>query len=129
MVSQGVLSSRTGAQRIQPKACPHAKVVLSAEARAILRSNQREKTHRFRKDLAEACQSLDEMTKRLASKHHKSVQCVQNGLHLGHVKFHSRHNKINPWNVYCWKSRRHDHTPNESNGNGIFFLFAQELST
>ena len=129
MVSQGVLSSRMGARRIQPKARPRAKVVLSAEARAILRSNQREKTHWFRKDLAEACQSLDKMTKRLASKHHKSVRRVQNGLHLGHVKFRSRRNKINPWNVYCWKKRRHDHTPNESNGNGIFFLFAQELST
>jgi len=115
-----------GAQRVQPKARRHIKVILSAEARAILKSNQRKKAERFREDLHDACRSLDKITKTLASKHHKSVRRVRNDLHLGAMKLRSRRGKINAWNAFCWKKRHSDRTASELDENGIF-LFILKL--
>ncbi|KAI6100913.1 hypothetical protein EDD16DRAFT_1463800, partial [Pisolithus croceorrhizus] len=93
---------------------PCIKVVLSADAHAILKLNQREKAEWFREDLDDAWQSLDKVTKTLASKHHKSLWRVQNDLYLGHMKFHSRKSKINAWNAFSWKKQC---TLNGLNGN------------
>jgi len=79
------------------------KVILSVEACVALRLNQHKKSEQFKKDLDDAWRLLEKVTKTLASKHHKSVQHVKNDLYLGHAKFHSRHNKINTWNAFCWK--------------------------
>ena len=104
MVLQALTPRKAGAQRVQPKSRPpRVKVVLSAEARAALKLDRREKSQRFKKDLDHAWKSLDDATKTIASKHHKSVWHVQNELFLGHTKFRSRRNKINPWNAYFWK--------------------------
>ena len=67
--------------------------------------------------------SLDDATKTIASKHHKSVRHIQNKLFLGHTKFCSRHNKINPWNVYFWKQQCIDCAASESDENSMFFVF------
>ncbi|KAI6029378.1 hypothetical protein BKA83DRAFT_4489339 [Pisolithus microcarpus] len=112
MVIQTFYSSKSTARRIQPKARPWIKVILSANARAALKLNQHDKAERFKKDLDDAWQSLDKVTKTLASKHHKSIRRVENDLHLGHMKFRSRHSKISAWNAFCWKK---GHTMNRSN--------------
>ncbi|KIK21243.1 hypothetical protein PISMIDRAFT_104387 [Pisolithus microcarpus 441] len=114
MVLQTIYASKPTARRVQPKARPRIKVILSANARAALKLNQYDKTEKFKKDLDDAWQSLDKVTKTLASKHHKSVQRVQNDLHLGHMKFRSKHSKISAWNAFCWKKGR---TMNQSNEN------------
>ena len=104
MVSQTFTPRKAGAQRVQLKSRPpRVKVVLSAEACAALKLDHREKSQRFKKDLDHVWKSLDDVTKTIASKHHKSVRHVQNELFLGHTKFCSRRNKINPWNAYFWK--------------------------
>ncbi|KIK11675.1 hypothetical protein PISMIDRAFT_19337 [Pisolithus microcarpus 441] len=82
MVIQTFYSSKSTAQRIQPKARPQIKVILSANACVALKLNQHDKAERFKKDLDDAWQSLDKVTKTLASKHHKSIQRVKNDLHL-----------------------------------------------
>ncbi|KAI6036211.1 hypothetical protein BKA83DRAFT_4042354 [Pisolithus microcarpus] len=112
MVIQTFYSSKSTARRVQPKARPRIKVILSANARAALKLNQHDKAERFKKDLDDAWQSLDKVTKTLASKHHKSIRRVENDLHLGHMKFRSRHSKISAWNAFCWKK---GHTMNRSN--------------
>ncbi|KAI6002901.1 hypothetical protein EDD15DRAFT_2157242 [Pisolithus albus] len=114
MVLQTVHSSKPTARRVQPKARPRVKVILSANARAALKLNQYDKAEKFKKDLDDAWQSLDKVTKTLASKHHKSVRHVQNDLHLGHMKFRSKHSKISAWNAFCWKKGR---MMNQSNEN------------
>jgi len=118
MVSQVFLPSKPAPRHIQPRARPCTKVVLSAEACATLKLNWHEKTEWFKKDLDVACRSLNEITTTLASKHHKSVQRVQNELTLGHVKFCYRHNKVSAWNTFCWKKQHNDRTANISNENG-----------
>ncbi|KAI6026437.1 hypothetical protein BKA83DRAFT_4462843 [Pisolithus microcarpus] len=114
MVLQTIYASKPTAQHVQPKACPRIKVILSANARAALKLNQYDKMEKFKKDLDDAWQSLDKVTKTLASKHHKSVQRIQNDLHLGHMKFRSKHSKISAWNTFCWKKGC---TMNQSNEN------------
>ncbi|KAI5982689.1 hypothetical protein EDD15DRAFT_2377342 [Pisolithus albus] len=106
MTSQAFFVSKPNARLVEPNPRPCIKVALSVEACAILKLNQHEKVERFREDLDDAWQSLDKVTKMLASKHHKSVQHVQNDLYLGHVKFHSRKSKINAWNAFTWKKQR-----------------------
>ena len=124
MVLQALTPRKAGAQRVQPKSRPpRVKVVLSAEARATLKLDRREKSQRFKKDLDHAWKSLDDATKTITSKHHKSVRHVQNELFLGHTKFRSRRNKINPWNAYFWKQRCIDRAANESDENSMFFVF------
>ena len=126
MVSQAFTTCQAGGQRVQPKPRPsRVKVVLSAEARAALKLDRHEKSLRFKKDLDHAWKSLEDVTKTIASKHHKSVKRVQNELHLGHTKFRSRHNKINPWNAYFWKQRSIDRAANESDENRMFFFLFQ----
>ena len=126
MVSQAFTPRKAGVQRVQPKSRPpRVKVVLSVEARAALKLDRREKSQRFKKDLDHAWKSLDDVTKTIASKHHKSVRHVQNELFLGHTKFRSRRNKINPWNAYFWKQRRIGRAANESDENGMFLFRAQ----
>ncbi|KAI6032449.1 hypothetical protein EDC04DRAFT_2605189 [Pisolithus marmoratus] len=99
---------------MMPKAHPHIKVILSANACMALKLSQHDKVERFKKDLDDAWQLLDKVMKTLASKHHKSVWHIQNDLHLGHMKFCSRHSKISAWNTFCWKKR---HMRNQSNEN------------
>ncbi|KAI6033556.1 hypothetical protein BKA83DRAFT_4121013 [Pisolithus microcarpus] len=96
MVIQTFYSSKSTAQCIQPKAHPWIKVILSANAHAALKLNQHDKAERFKKDLDDAWQSLDKVTKTPASKHHKSIW----------------HSKISAWNAFCWKK---GHTMNRSN--------------
>ncbi|KAL4075026.1 hypothetical protein V8B97DRAFT_2022613 [Scleroderma yunnanense] len=96
MVSQAYKAS---AQQVQPKLCPsHIKVVLSVEVHAALKLDHHEKSQQFKKNLDHAWRSLDNVMKTITSKYNKSVKHVQNELYLGHTEFHSRHNKINPWN-------------------------------
>ena len=122
MVSQAFTTCKGGAQWVQLKLHPpHIKVVLSVEARAALKLDCHEKSQQFKKDLDHAWKSLDNVTKTIASKHHKSVKHIQNKLYLGHMKFHSRCNKINPWNVYFWKQRCIDRAANKSDENSMFF--------
>ena len=123
MVSQVFPASRPGAQHVQPKARSHVKVILSVEARTALRLNQHKKSEQFKKDLDDAWRSLEKVTKMLASKHHKSVRCVENDLYLGHAKFRSRRNKINAWNAFCWKQRHNDWMANGSDENSTFSFF------
>ena len=123
MVSQVFAAPKPGAQRVQPKVCSRVKVVLSMEACVALRLNQHEKSQQFQKDLNDAWRSFEKVTKMLASKHHKSVHHVENEFYLGHTKFHSRRNKINAWNAFCWKQRRNDRTASESDGNSTFLKF------
>ncbi|KAI5983571.1 hypothetical protein EDC04DRAFT_2616121 [Pisolithus marmoratus] len=104
--------------RIQPKAQPHIKVILSENAHAALKLNQHEKVERFKKDLDNVWQSLDKVMKTLASRHHKSVQHVQNDLHLGCVKLHSKRSKINTWNAFCWKKGLAANRSNENVAGG-----------
>ncbi|KAI6023266.1 hypothetical protein BKA83DRAFT_4125896 [Pisolithus microcarpus] len=82
MVLQTIYASKPTARRVQPKARPHIKVILSANAHAALKLNQYDKMEKFKKDLDDAWQLLDKVMKTLASKHHKSVRHVQNDLHL-----------------------------------------------
>ncbi|KAI5986623.1 hypothetical protein EDD15DRAFT_2373070 [Pisolithus albus] len=86
---------KPSARHVQPNPRPRIKVVLSADARTVLKLNQHEKAEQFREDLDDAWQSLDKVMKMLASKHHKS-----------HVRFRSRKSKINAWNAFCWKKQR-----------------------
>ena len=123
MVSQVFAAPKPGAQHVQPKACSCVKVVLSMEACTALRLNQHEKSQQFQKDLNNAWRSFKKVTKMLASKHHKSVCRVENEFYLGHTKFHSRRDKINAWNAFCWKQRHNDWTASESDRNGTFFKF------
>ena len=107
MVSRSFLANQSNIHHIQPPKCrARTKVILSAEARKLLNLDRQEKTERFKQDMNNAFEKLDEMTKTIASKHGKSIHCVQNGLHLGHAKFRTKRNKINAWNAFCWKKRQ-----------------------
>ncbi|KAI6113578.1 hypothetical protein EDD16DRAFT_1521187 [Pisolithus croceorrhizus] len=114
MTSQTFFVSKPSARLVQPNPHPCVKVVLSADACMISKLNQCEKAEQFREDLDDAWQSLDKVTKTLASKHHKSLWHVQNDLYLGHMKFCSRKSKINAWNAFSWKKQC---TLNELNRN------------
>jgi len=117
MVSQIVLVLKAGTQRrTQPPTRPRTKVILSAEARAVLKLNQRKKANKFRTDLNNASQKLDQMTKTIAAKHHKSIRRVENDLYIGHTKLRSRRHKINAWNAFCWKMRGTKRVVNDENG-------------
>ncbi|KIK13618.1 hypothetical protein PISMIDRAFT_118577 [Pisolithus microcarpus 441] len=40
---------------------------------------------------------------------HKSINCVQHELYLGHNSFCTRHSKPSAWNAFCWKKKKeHD---------------------
>ena len=105
MVSHISLANKS-ACRTQPPKRPRTKVILSSEAWRMLKLDQQEKTEQFHKDLNEAWERLDEVTKTLATKHGKSIHRVQNELYLGHAKFCSRRKKVNTWNAFCWKKHR-----------------------
>jgi len=123
MVSNVFVTHKTGARQVQLKPCPcHIKVILSAQACAALKLNHYEKSWWSKEDLDDLWKSLNDVTKTIASKHHKSVRCIQNELYLDHTKFRSRCNKINSWNVYCWKQWHIDCAANESDENGILFF-------
>jgi len=106
MVSHIFLANKSNALRTQPPKHPHTKVILSAEARKILKLNRQEKMERFKQDMNDTFERLDEMTNTIASKHGKSINRVQNGLYLGHAKFCTRRKKINAWNAFCWKKHQ-----------------------
>ncbi|KAI5994435.1 hypothetical protein EDD15DRAFT_2165994 [Pisolithus albus] len=129
MVIQTFYSSKSTGRRVQPKARPRIKVVLSANARAALKLNQHDKAERFKRDLDDAWQSLDKVTKTLASKHHKSIRRVENDLHLGHMKFRSRHSKISAWNAFCWKKGQTMHRSNADGGKNTLLDLVRESRT
>jgi len=117
MVSQMFLVLKAGTQRrTQPPTHPHTKVILSAEARAVLKLNQREKANKFRTDLNNASQKLDQTTKTIAAKHHKSIRRIENDLYIGHTKLRSWQYKINAWNMFCWKMCGTKRVVNDENG-------------
>lgn len=63
----------------------------------------REKAPLFKEDLAKAWEKLSDMTKTIASKHNKSVRCVEKNLYLGDSRLHKRQNKMSTWNAFSWK--------------------------
>jgi hypothetical protein len=102
-------------RRVQlPRSCP--KVILSKEARAALRSVQREKSQRFKDALDDAWGQIDQVTKTIAASHHKSVWRVQNNLYLGRGALRSKQSKVNLWNAFCWKK-------GQETENRDFFFF------
>jgi hypothetical protein len=125
MPSQTYLLSKIGARRVQPPPRECLKVTMDKVALRELRNEQRQKTEQFQTDLTVACKSVDETVQTLATKHHKSVRCVENELHFGHLKFHSKREKINSWNTFCWDlgRRRHDTQANRSTENGVYSFF------
>ena len=106
MVSRVFFAKKSNARRVQPPKRPRTKVILSAEARKILKLNRQEKMERFNQDLNAAFEKLDEMTTTIASKHGKSIHRVKTSLYLGHAKFSTKRKKINTWNVFCWKKHQ-----------------------
>ena len=106
MVSRIFLANKSNARRTQPPKRPRTKVILSSEARKILNLDQQGKKERFHRDLDDAFEKLDEMTKTIVSKHGKSIHRVKTSLYLGHAKFRTQRKNINPWNTFCWKKHQ-----------------------
>jgi hypothetical protein len=84
----------------------HPKVTMSKEACAMLTAGRRAKSHNFKTALNEAWDQFNDMTKTIVAAHHKSVCYVQNELYASHGMLHSRRNKLNMWNTFCWKKNQ-----------------------
>ncbi|KAF8123534.1 hypothetical protein EV363DRAFT_1074124, partial [Boletus edulis] len=92
--------------RVQPPPQERSNVTMDKNALRELRKDRHNKTEQFQNDLSAAWKSVDETVQALATKHHKSVRYVENGLHFGHMKFSTKREKINPWNAFCWELGR-----------------------
>ncbi|KAG2337985.1 hypothetical protein BDR05DRAFT_1004606 [Suillus weaverae] len=76
---------------------------MSKEARAMITASRHTKSHQFKAALDDALNQLNDVTKIIASAHHKSIRHVQNELYIGHGTLRSRCTKPNMWNAFCWK--------------------------
>jgi hypothetical protein len=121
-----LLPKMTSAHRhVQPPTRPRVKVILSEEGWDLLQANQHEKATCFQHDLNTAWNKLTEVTKTIASKHHKSICRVHNELHIGQAQYLSRRKKGNAWNAFCWKKRHTGPPPvrvqanDNNNDNGM----------
>ncbi|KAG1775790.1 hypothetical protein EV702DRAFT_937025, partial [Suillus placidus] len=89
------------------------KVTMSKEARATLTAGRCAKSRQFKVALDEAWNQLGDVTKTIASAHHKSIRRVQNELYIGHGILHSRCTKPNMWNTFCWKKNQDSENRNQ----------------
>src|SRR5262245_34210461 len=81
------------------------RVQMSKEARAMLKTRQKQSRTEFQAAIDNAWAEIDEMTANIAEKHHKSFRTVQFALHMGRRQLTKHYrNKINSWNAYLWKS-------------------------
>ncbi|KAG0705574.1 hypothetical protein DFH29DRAFT_799878 [Suillus ampliporus] len=126
MVSQYLYTNKSSARHHVQAQQPHIrpKVILSKEARALLTSTQRAKSHQFKTALDEAWCQIDEATKTIAAAHHKSIRCVQNELYIGHGILRSKQSKLNAWNTFCWK--KNQASENRNQGRGVLQQLVRE---
>ena len=80
------------------------RVILSKEAKALLRGKQKSARERYHSDLEGARVLIDRSAAMIAETHRKSFSRVLLELHTGRRNIsRSTHNKSNPWNAYTSK--------------------------
>jgi hypothetical protein len=80
------------------------RVILSKEAKALLRVRRKSAQTSYQQDLAKLCNEIDESAAKIAETHSKSFQRVLLALNSGHRNLsRARHNKSSAWNAYVRK--------------------------
>jgi hypothetical protein len=89
---------------------------LSKEAQDALTACRRAAAASYQEALGDVWAKLDQDTKELAGKFHKSINKVSNDLHMGRQVSLKRHSKRSAWNAFCWKKSLENKENANTNG-------------